>query len=39
MLSGMTRKWALLIGAVGIIMLLGSRHLNRQARLAGDSVL
>jgi hypothetical protein len=37
MLSGMTWKLALLIGAVGIIMLLGSGYLSRRARLAGDS--
>jgi hypothetical protein len=37
MLSGMTWKLALLIGAAGIIMLLGSVYLNRQARIAGDS--
>jgi ribosomal protein L7/L12 len=32
----MTWKWALLIGAIGILMLLGSAYLNRRARRADD---
>ena len=34
MLTGMTWKLAILIGAVGVIMLLASVHLNRRARRA-----
>jgi hypothetical protein len=36
MLGGMTWKWALLIGAAGIVMLLASVYLNRRARRADD---
>jgi hypothetical protein len=37
MLSGMAWKLALIIGALGFIMLLGSAYLNRRARRARDS--